>query len=187
MKTFGEEVDYRQHNLWLIDDKLSYHTFLASDKPFKEFKEETENTDRMDIGIFNKAIAFSDKEIEDNHSNVTIIEFKRPGRDNVTASDLNEQIYKYIEELKNSKIRTPNGKKIEVSQNSIFNIYIVCELSDTLVRSLSMNGFKKMLDGQGYYTFNDNYNSFVQVLSLNKVLKDSKLRNKIFFKKLEIE
>ena len=85
----------------------------------------------MDIGIFNKAIAFSDKEIEDNHSNVTIIEFKRPGRDNVTASDLNEQIYKYIEELKNSKIRTPNGKKIEVSQNSIFNIYIVCELSDT--------------------------------------------------------
>lgn len=42
-----------------------------------------------------------------------------------------------------------------------------------------------MLDGQGYYTFNDNYNS--QVLSLNKVLKDSKLRNKIFFKKLEIE
>ena len=44
---------------------------------------------------------------------------------------------------------------------------------------------KKMLDGQGYYTFNDNYNS--QVLSLNKVLKDSKLRNKIFFKKLEIE
>lgn len=186
MRSYGNQVDYIQHNLWLIDDKLAFNNFLASDKPFNDFIDDTDNVDRMDIGIFNKALAFSDKDIEDNHSNVTIIEFKRPGRDDVVAGELIEQVFKYIDELKDSKIKTSNGKKIEVSQNSIFNIYVICDLSPKLIRTLNMSGFKKTLDGQGYYIFNENYNSFLQIISLNKVLRDSKLRNKIFFKQLEV-
>ncbi len=186
MKKYGEEVDYNQHNLWLIDDRLSYHTFLSSDIPFNEFNENSINKERADLIILNNLISFSNKEVEELHSNVIIVEFKRPGRESLTESDLNNQVYKYIEELLENKIKTKNGKRIEIDKNAIFNVYIICELSSELLKTLRRANYKEMLDGQGYYFYNDTYNTFIQVFSLNKVLKDAKLRNKIFFNKLGV-
>lgn len=185
MKKFGNQVNYEEHNLWLIDDRLSYHKFLSSDKPFSEFCD-CENIQRMDIGIFDNPIAFSDKSIEEQHTNVIIIEFKRPGREDLNVAKLNEQFFSYIETLKENEVKNFNGMRIEVGKNSIFNVYVVCELNASLIKSLEMNGYKRMIDGQGYYFYNDNYNTFIQILSLNKVLRDSKMRNKIFFEKLGI-
>ncbi|QQS87648.1 ATP-binding protein [Fusobacterium canifelinum] len=186
MKKYGEEVDYNNHNLWLIDDRLSYHTFLSSDKPFNEFNENSTNKERADLVILNNLISFSDKEVEELHSNVIIVEFKRPGRDSLIEYDLNTQIYKYIEELLDSKIKTKNGKRIEIDKNAIFNVYIICELSSELVKTLRRANYKELLEGQGYYFYNDSYNTLIQVFSLNKVLRDVKLRNKIFFKQLGV-
>lgn len=183
MKKSGEEIDYDQHNLWLLDDRLAYNKFLASDLPFKKIKN-TENNERADILIFDKPMAFSDKDIEDNHSNVIVVEFKRPGREDLTKNGLMTQIYKYIEELKSGEIKSPNGIRIEVSEQSIFNVFIICELTDMLKKELLWAGFNKMLDEQGYYTYNQNIKAFIQVLSLNKVKVDAKLRNKVFFNKL---
>ena len=36
LKTTSDEVSHDQHNLWLIDEKLSYHQYLASDKPLNK-------------------------------------------------------------------------------------------------------------------------------------------------------
>jgi len=35
LTTTSNEVNYERQNLWLIDERLSYHHFLASDKPLK--------------------------------------------------------------------------------------------------------------------------------------------------------
>ena len=185
MRETGEKINYDEHNLWLLDDRLAYYKFLASDIPFTKIKE-TKNTERMDIAIFNNPIAFSDKEIEDSHSNVIIVEFKRPGREDLKRITLEEQVYKYIDELEESKIKTTSGQRIEVSKNSIFNVYIVCEITDELKKELKKGDYKLMLDEQGYYKYNESYRAFIQIISLNKILKDAKLRNKIFFKKLGI-
>ena len=32
MQQTSDDIDYTSHNLWLIDEKLSYHYYLASDK-----------------------------------------------------------------------------------------------------------------------------------------------------------
>lgn len=96
------------------------------------------------------------------------------------------RFFLYIETLRENEIKNFNGMRIEVGKNSIFNVYVVCELNASLVKSLERNGYKRMIDGQGYYFYNDSYNTFMQILSLNKVLRDSKMRNKIFFEKLGI-
>lgn len=185
MRKTGDSVNYDEHNLWLLDDRLAYYKYIASDLPFNKIID-SENKDRMDLAIFDTPIAFSDKETYEMHSNVIIVEFKRPGRENFSTIDLEEQVYKYIEELQDRKIKTPNGRRIEVSTNSIFNVYIVCEITDTLKNQLKRGNYKLMLDEQGYYMYNENYKAFIQILSLNKILRDAQLRNKIFFKKLGI-
>ncbi len=56
MITTSNEIDYEQQNLWLIDERLSYHHYLASDKPLKSV--EVINTDSKlepDLLIFNMA------------------------------------------------------------------------------------------------------------------------------------
>uniref|UniRef100_UPI003FEFB1E8 hypothetical protein n=1 Tax=Fusobacterium ulcerans TaxID=861 RepID=UPI003FEFB1E8 len=78
----------------------------------------------MDIGIFDNPIAFSDKSIEEQHTNVIIIEFKRPGREDLNVAKLNEQIFLYIETLRENEIKNFNGMRIEVGKNSIFNVYV---------------------------------------------------------------
>lgn len=36
LQTMSDEVGFEDHNLWMLDEKLSYHKYLASDKSFKK-------------------------------------------------------------------------------------------------------------------------------------------------------
>ena len=36
LQTLSDEIGFEDHNLWMIDEKLSYHKYLASDKKFKK-------------------------------------------------------------------------------------------------------------------------------------------------------
>ena len=42
MTKTSDDIDYLQHNLWIIDEKLAYHHYLASDMKIKKM-EEVEN------------------------------------------------------------------------------------------------------------------------------------------------
>jgi hypothetical protein len=45
-------------------------------------------------------------------------------------------------------------------------------------------GFKLLPDGDGYFFFNDNYNMYIEIMSFDKVLKNSKDTNRVLFEKL---
>ena len=36
LKKTSDEIDFEDHNLWIIDEKLAYHKYLASDIPFSK-------------------------------------------------------------------------------------------------------------------------------------------------------
>ncbi len=44
-----------------------------------------------------------------------------------------------------------------------------------------------MPDGQWYFDWYDNNNLYIEVLDWDKVVNDSRMRNKIFFDKLKVE
>ena len=77
IRTTSDEVPYDKQNLWLIDERLSYHSFLASDKTFNSIPQisSTEN-DRSDLLIYNEAIAFADSKTA-SHNSFTIVELKK--------------------------------------------------------------------------------------------------------------
>lgn len=191
IKSSSDEVPYSKQNLWLIDERLTYHSFLASDKSFESIKQVSHNSkERSDLIIFNDAFAFAEED-SPPFSSFTIVEFKKPQRDDY--SDYNdkenplEQTEKYIEDLLDGKVTNRKGREMKIDRNTPFYVYIICDLTDSLVKILKRREFFKTPDGQGYYKFKSvDYSAYFEVLPFDKIRKDAKKRNRILFEKLGI-
>ncbi|MEQ8241790.1 ATP-binding protein [Fulvivirga sp.] len=192
IRSSSDEVPFDKQNLWLIDERLSYHSFLASDKRFEKIKEiELDSSDRTDLLIYNDALAFSDSQ-KPPFSSFTIVEFKKPMRNDYQDYDPKrnplEQTEKYIEALLEGKVKDRNGRFVNVDNNTPFYAYIVCDITPTLEDILKRREFNPTPDGQGYFLFkNRYYNAYFEVIPFDKLLTDARRRNRILFDKLGID
>ena len=63
MRTTSDDVPYEQQNLWIIDERLSYHGFLASDLPLDHINVLANDSEsRPDMMIFDRALTFAEEE-----------------------------------------------------------------------------------------------------------------------------
>ena len=185
MQQTSDDVDYTAHNLWLIDEKLSYHYYLASDKKIKSMDPiQSASKNEPDIAIFDSPFAFTD-ESEQPFRNITIIEFKRPGRESYGVSENPiQQVIEYMDDFTNGKIKTKDGLTIDGNSNIRFFCYILCDISEKLKKYIKQYDFQETPDGQGYYFYSKSYNAYMEIVPYNKMIRDSKKRNKILFDKL---
>ncbi len=191
LRTKGDTIDYNQHNLWIIDERLVYHKYLTSDIRFHKMTAiDSESADRPDTIIFDVGQSALVDEDQGPYKSVVILEFKKPMR---TAYDDSEnpisQVLRYIEDFKAGKVTTPNGRQISLTGSSIpFYCYIVCDITPKIIRFAQESGLSRTPDQQGFFGFKgDPYNAYVEILSYSKMLRDAHLRNRVFFSKLGIE
>lgn len=189
IRTYSDEVPYEKQNLWMLDERLTYHTFLASDKSFGANKniEPNENpSDRADLIIFNDAFVFS-AEKQKPFNSFTIVEFKKPQRDDYddTENPIN-QVDNYILDLLDGKVKNRAGRFINIDNSTPFYIYIVCDITPSLKRIIDKRGeLHPTPDGNGYFAYrNASYSAYIEILPFEKVLEDAKKRNRILFDKL---
>jgi len=189
IRTTSDEVAHDKQNLWLLDERLTYHDFLASDKLLKSVKGvEVNSADRTDLLIYNNAFIFSESQ-KAPHNSFTIVEFKKPQRNDYKDynEEMNpiEQSEKYVEQILSGKVKDRNGRFIAVDQRMPFFVYIVCEVTPTLEPILKRREFDRTPDGQGWYLFKTkHYNGYFEIVPYEKVLADAKKRNRILFDKL---
>jgi hypothetical protein len=192
IRTTSEEVPYDKQNLWLIDERLSYHSFLASDKTFNSIPHiSSSKNDRSDLLIYKEAFAFSDSK-NAPHNSFTIVELKKPQRDDYKDYDDSknpiEQSEKYIELLLEGKVKGRNGRMVEVDKKTPFFVYIICDIRPTLEKILERREFDRTPDGMGWFKVKSKfYSAYFEVMPFEKVLEDAKKRNRILFEKLKIE
>ena len=192
IQSSSDEITHDKQNLWLVDERLTYHSFLASDKTFNSIdKIDSKSTQRTDLLIFNEAFAFSDSKTHP-HNSFTIVEFKKPMRNDYKDYDDEknpiEQSEKYIDNLLDGKVKGRNGRTIEVTKTTPFYIYIVCDITPSLLKILERREFERTPDGKGFFKVKSKYYSaYFEVLPFEKVLSDAKQRNRILFEKLNIE
>jgi hypothetical protein len=186
MRAEAHDVSVEKHNLWIVDDKLTYYEYWASDRALKKIIQDSESRDRPDVLLFGGRTVFHRPGTDQP---VVLIEFKRPVRDDY-ADEENpfSQIYGYIEEMRGGKVLDRNGAQIqEVSDATPFFCYIIADLTPKLRTWLRIAQINVPLPGGGgFYGYNPEYKAFVQVLSYKYVLKDARLRNEAFFKQLGI-
>lgn len=180
----SEDLNYEDHNLWILDERLNFTSYLTSDKPLGGGA-----SARVDLAGYNRKVAFRGDNEPSNA--ITIFEFKKPGRDDFanpsSKEDPVEQIVRYVNDIRRGKCSMPNGRQIRVSPQTPFYGYIVCDLSAKVKDWLYQDkNFTEMPDGLGWFDTRSNINLHIEVLSWDKILKDATMRNKIFFTTLGI-
>ena len=175
---------FNSHNLWIVDERLNFTNYLSSDVPLFGG-----TTERPDLVAYDKRILFRGDNEPSNP--VTIFEFKKPQRDDFvnpsSKEDPVQQIVRYVNNIRDGKFKTPEGRKMLVADNTPFYGYVVCDLSPKVETWLIREkDFKPMPDRLGWFKWIENINLYVEVLGWDKVLKDAKMRNQIFFHKLGI-
>ena len=180
-----QEVDETQANLWIVDERLAFHDYLASDKPLsKQPILDTLSSKRPDIN----ALHFVDNPtlISDHRSgtflSLTIIELKRPmhqERDNPL-----EQTLGYLDAIRGGGVRTKLGRPIHKAAELFAHCYIIADLSDHVVRHCRRQDFTIMQDAAGYFRYYQSLKAYVEVISYDRLVSGARERNHAFFTKL---
>ncbi|MCX7155889.1 MAG: hypothetical protein NTW45_05525 [Rhodocyclales bacterium] len=180
----SDATSFHDHNLWIVDERLNFTTWVSSDVPLGG-----KNADRPDLLVYNKRVLFRGDNEASNP--ITIFEFKKPQRDDFVNPSSHEdpvqQIVRYVNDIRDGKYKTPEGRKMLVAENTPFYGYVVCDLTPKVETWLEREkNFTPMPDRLGWFHWMGNINLYVEVMSWDKVLKDAKMRNQIFFQKLGI-
>ncbi len=175
---------FKYHNLWIIDERLNFTNFVSSDVQLNG-----KNSERPDLLAYDRRILFRGDNEASNP--VTIFEFKKPQRDDFvnpsSKEDPVQQVVRYVNSIREGKYTTPEGREMLIAKNTPFYGYVICDLTHKVLTWLELEmNFKPMPDRLGWFQWRENINLYIEVVSWDKVLKDAKMRNQIFFSKLGI-
>ncbi|MCS3727547.1 ATP-binding protein [Bradyrhizobium betae] len=173
------------HNLWLLDDRLAFFNYFASDERLSNYTT-LDSEERPDLAFFyNSAVAWREREDTDT---VVIVEFKRPMREDYTkGKDPVQQVLSYVKRLKETSGEIDiRGRAIRgIRSSTSFHCYVVADITPQLEERI-IGRFEKTPDGHGYFGYTTNPAAFVEIVPFGKVMQDARLRNAIFFHKLGI-
>jgi hypothetical protein len=173
------------HNLWLLDDRLAFFNYFASDERLGKYTT-LESDDRPDLAFFyDSCVAWREREETDT---VVLVEFKRPMREEYSkGKDPVQQVLSYVKRLKETSGEVDiRGRAIRgIRPSTSFHCYVVADITPQLEERI-IGRFERTPDSQGYFGYTTNPAAFVEIIPFGKVMQDARLRNAIFFHKLGI-
>lgn len=180
MRHTSDDVSFEEMNLWIVDERLAYHRYLASDKTLKSMPViESNSTKEPDIAIFDQAFAYSDS--DEPLTTVTIVEFKKP--DNDSKNPVN-QVGEYVDLIRSGKKKKANGQSFNITEGTLFRCYVICDLTEKMRTHCLNSSMLPTADNMGYTGFNTYRHMYTEVISYSKLLTDARKRNEILFDKL---
>lgn len=190
MRKESSEVFLDSCNLWLVDERLAFHNYLASDKPLSSMPINESNSgkepDLLALNIYDNPMLVSDKKTMPLAS-ITVVEIKRPMRNDAKSGedkDPIEQALGYLERVREGKTQTPQGRPIPNSSEIPGYCYVIADLTPSLIRRCRMFDLTVTHDHLGYFGYNKEFKSYIEVISLDRLVIMAKERNKAFFDKL---
>lgn len=186
MRATSDDVPFEQQNLWIIDERLTFHSFLSSDNRLDQVQViDSDSASRPDLLIFNHPLAFS----EDGEplQSMVVIEFKKPDRSTYQDEDPVSQVYRMVREIREGKKKDRQGRYIRpANQNVPAYCYVICDLTPSVEIRIQNMGARRTPDNLGYYGFNETLNAYYEVISYTKLLSDAQKRNRVLFERLNL-
>jgi len=187
LRTTSDDVPAERMNLWIVDERLAYHHYLASDKYLDKLEPvEVDAHRRTDIIIFGHPFAFAEAD-SPSFGSVVLIEFKRPARDDYTDDENPiSQVLEYIAALRSGKAKDRRGRPLAIPSSLPMHAFIVCDVTPTLMRYAQMSDFLPTVDQHRYYRYHRQYAATIEVISFDMMLDLAERRNRILFDKLGV-
>lgn len=190
MRKESNELLHDSYNLWLIDERLAFHHYLASDKTLNAMPitgdSSTKEPDILALNVYDNPILVSEKQMPPLAS-ITVIEIKRPMRNDIRSGEEKnpiEQALNYLNKVRNGQVTTTNGRPIPNSADIPGHCYVICDLTNTMKNQCQLFGLTVTSDHMGYFGYNQNFKAYIEVISYNKLVNAANERNKAFFDKL---
>ncbi len=196
MKTTSEDVTLDSQNLWLVDERLSFHVYLASDKSLKSMEPlDSGELTRPDIFVVND---FDSRLFDRTHvlaegtayplNSFVVVEFKRPNHMDYGDDNPITQVYEQIEKIRDSKFKDKRGRYIQLSQRNVpAYAFIVCDIASAELKRFARSAMlQPSPDGQGFFGYNTapEINAYVEIISYDKLIEDAKKRNRVLFDRM---
>ncbi|NOZ86820.1 MAG: ATP-binding protein [Deltaproteobacteria bacterium] len=190
MRADSNEVMPDSCNLWLLDERLAFHDYLASDKtlasmPISDSKE-TKEPDLLALNVFDNPILVSE-----GHklplASIVVIEIKRPMRNDAAGGeekDPIEQALGYLDRIRKGIIKTASGRLIPNSEDIPGYCYVICDITSTIKRRCELFTLTPTHDHLGFFGYNPNFKAYIEVISFDRLVNAAKERNKAFFDRL---
>lgn len=191
MRKDSSEVSLDSCNLWLVDERLAFHNYLASDKTLRSIPI-TQSKDRKEpdlcaLKAFDQPILVSE-DTKPPLASIEIIEIKRPMRQDSSAGEEHdpiEQAVGYLRRIREGQVSTASGRQIPASESIPGFCYILADLTPQFERRCrDHHDLKRTHDGLGYFGYKSNANAYIEVISFNRLVDAAKERNRAFFDKL---
>ncbi|MDP2507302.1 hypothetical protein [Oceanobacter sp. 3_MG-2023] len=191
MRKESSEVLLDSCNLWLIDERLAFHNYLASDKTLNAMpitgNDSTKEPDLLSLRVFDNPLLVNDQNSFPLAS-ITVVEIKRPMRNDMREGedkDPIDQALGYLERIREGKVMTKFGRPIPAGNNDIPGYcYVLCDLTESMKRRCRRANLRITSDGMGYFGYNEPSHAYIEVISFDQLVKAAKERNRAFFDKL---
>jgi len=186
----SDEINFDTCNLWLVDERLAFHDYLASDKTLAAMpvtsSKEAKRPDLLAFNVFDEPVLVSDTE-KLPLSSIVIVELKRPMRnDAASGEDKNpiEQALGYLDRIRKGTVRTKSGRPIPGAEDIPGFCYAICDITPTIEKQCKILGLTPTHDHLGYFGYNPSYRAYLEVISFDRLVNSARERNKAFFDKL---
>jgi hypothetical protein len=150
--------------------------------------ESTKEPDLLSMRVFDTPLLFNDQ-TNFPLAAITVVEIKRPMRNDMREGedkDPIDQALSYVERIRDGQAKTKSGLLIPRNHDIPAYCYIVCDLTPTMMKRCKNFSLTMTADGMGFFGYNPNYKSYIEVISFNQLVKAAKERNQAFFDKLGI-
>lgn len=192
MRRDSDEFYPDEDNLWIIDERMVFHQYLASDKPISAYPTDSSSRKEPDIGIINRNCpdVFGNPifTAENNDpSSISLVEFKKPMRKDLNReeSDPLEQIKNYLINIRKGKCKTRDGRPLMGLEDTPGFCYVICDFTPEYWEKCKMyHELTPSPDNSYLFSYGKNIKAYFEVLPYSTLLRRAKERNQAFFNKL---
>lgn len=188
MRKDSNEIGTDASNLWIIDERLAFHDYLASDKTFNSMpvtdSTSTKEPDILATRLAGSAVLAADRQTVPL-SSIVVVEIKRPMRND--ASEGNnpiDQCLGYVKQIRGGGAKTSDGRPIPRSEEAPAFCYIIADLTPRMIERCENASLRPSQDGLSYFGFNDARRVYIEVLGFDALVNGASERNRAFFDKL---
>jgi hypothetical protein len=172
------EVVPSSHELWVIDERLTFAQYFSSDVSFSEMTKAFESDDRPDVLIFDRVHGLRQS---DEPSKVLLVEFKRPGRSQYREDENPQfQVERYVQRLLSQAERDVRGRPVRLSRDTVFYCFVVADCVGRLDEWTK--SWARTPNGRGrIYPFQGDFRGSIELIEWDTLLDDAGARNRAFF------
>jgi hypothetical protein len=192
MRVIDNKRKLLDHNLWLLDDRFAFYSFLASDKPLSSFTQ-CSDAGRPDLlFILDQDLAF--RHTDQRDTPVFLVEFKRPSKNSYRtnsdrdwdAEDPFDRFYSYIQTLRVGfdGDQTFDGRFLKIDASRPFHCFLVADMTPALQKKCVSR--LSQIEGATSFSGYVPKVGFVNAISYDDLIHNAKLRHEVFFKHLGI-